>query len=340
MSEPAIGVVIPKVGGLAQPPAVDDLGAFGQWVEELGYESVWTSEGWGSDSFVDLTAIARHTDRVRVGTAVVNVFTRTPAGLAMAIASLDREADGRAVLGLGAGHPKLVENLHDITYERPLRRMHETIELVRALLGSDEDVSYEGQLFEATDFPGLDRDVPIYSAALGETNRRVTGLFSDGWLPYHVPFSQLETAFETVATAAEEAGRDVDDLVVNPFVPAAVSDDSTAARDVIRENLAGYIGAFTDDSYKNVVHAAYPDETEAIADQWRSGDESAAAAAVTDEMVDDFGVAGTAEEARARLDEIANNPVVDVPLVVVPHGTYDAVGEATIRALAPNSRDD
>ena len=78
MSEQATGVVIPKVGGLAQPPAVDDLGEFGQWVEKLGYESVWTSEGWGSDSFVDLTAIARHTERVRVGTAVVNVVVIAP----------------------------------------------------------------------------------------------------------------------------------------------------------------------------------------------------------------------------------------------------------------------
>lgn len=336
MSDPTVGVVIPKRGDVAQPPAVEDLGAFGSLVEDLGYESVWTSEGWGSDSFVDLTTVARHTERVRLGTSVVNVFTRTPAGLAMAVDSLDRVSDGRAVLGLGAGHPKLVEGLHDIPYERPLRRMHETITLVRALLGDDE-VEYDGQLFDVSGFPGLDADVPIYSAALGEQNRRVTGRFSDGWLPYHVPFSRLAGAFEAVADAARDAGRDPDDLVVNPFVPAAVSDDAEEAQDVIRENLAGYVGKFTDDSYKNVVHDAYPEETDRIADRWRSGDEAGAIAAVTDEMVDDFGVAGTPDEARARLRELAGESGVDVPLVVVPHGAYDAVGEQTVRALAPES---
>lgn len=337
MSDLTLGVVIPKRGDVAQPPAVGDLGAFGRLVEDLGYESVWTSEGWGSDSFVDLTTVARHTDRVRLGTSVVNVFTRTPAGLAMAIESLHRVSDGRAVLGLGAGHPKLVEGLHDISFERPLRRMHETITLVRRLLGDEDDVTYDGQLFEVSGFPGLDADIPIYSAALGEMNRRVTGRFSDGWLPYHVPFSRLETAFETVAEAARDAGRDPEDLIVNPFVPAAVSDDPDAARDVIRENLAGYIGKFTDDSYKNVVHEAYPDETDAIASHWRDGDEAGAASAVTDEMVDDFGVAGTPDEARSRLRELAATPVVDIPFVVVPHGAYKKVGEQTIRALAPGA---
>jgi alkanesulfonate monooxygenase SsuD/methylene tetrahydromethanopterin reductase-like flavin-dependent oxidoreductase (luciferase family) len=335
MSTPTVGLVIPKRGAVAQPPAVSDLGAFGRLAEDLGYESVWTSEGWGSDSFVDLTAVARHTDRVRLGTAIVNVFSRTPAGLAMAAASLDRVSGGRAVLGLGAGHPALVEDLHDVPYERPLGRMRETLELVRAFLGPDEEVRYDGRVFEVSGFPGLDADVPIYGAALGETNRRIAGRFSDGWLPYHVPYSRLADAFEAVADAARGAGRDPDDLVVNPFVPAAVSDDAAAARDVIRENLAGYVGKFTDDSYKNVVHAAYPEETERIAERWRAGDEAGAAAAVTGEMVDDFGVAGTPSEARDRLRRLAETPVVDVPLVVVPHGAYDAVGEETVRELAP-----
>lgn len=335
VEEPTVGIVVPKRGSAAQPPAVDDLGAFGRRVENLGYESVWTSEGWGTDSFVDLTAVASHTDRVRVGTAVVNVFSRTPAGLAMAAASLNRVSEGRAVLGLGAGHPKLVETLHDVPYERPLRRMHETVALVRALCGPEDDVRFDGELFETSGFPGLDADVPIYSAALGESNRRVTGRFSDGWLPYHVPYSRLADAFEVVADAARDADRDPDAFAVNPFVPAAVSEDADAARDVIRENLAGYVGKFTDDSYKNVVHATYPMETDRIAERWRAGDEEGAAAAVTAEMVDDFGVAGTPTEARERLRAIASNPVVDVPLVVVPHGAYDAVGDDTVRELAP-----
>lgn len=333
---PTIGVVIPKRDSTAQPPAVDDLGTFGHRVETLGYESVWTSEGWGSDSFVDLTTVARHTERVRLGTAVVNVFSRTPAVLAMAAASLNRTSKGRAVLGLGAGHPKLVEELHDIPYERPMRRMHESITLVRALCASTDDVQYDGEIFEVAGFPGLDADVPIYSAALGEVNRRVTGRFSDGWLPYHVPLSRLSDAFDVVADAARDAGRNPDDLSVNPFVPAAVSEDADVARDVIRENLASYVGKFTDDSYKNAVHEAYPEEAECIAERWRVGDEEGALDAVTPEMVSDFGVAGTPTEARERLRALASNPVVDVPLVVVPHGAYDAVGDDTVQELAPN----
>jgi alkanesulfonate monooxygenase SsuD/methylene tetrahydromethanopterin reductase-like flavin-dependent oxidoreductase (luciferase family) len=303
----------------------------------LGYESVWTSEGWGSDSFVDLAAVARHTDDVRLGTAVVNVFTRTPAGLAMAAATLARVSAGRAVLGLGAGHPGLVGGLHDLRFERPLRRMHETITLVRKLLGDATEVTYDGQLFNVAGFPGLDVEVPIYTGALGEQNRRVTGRFSDGWVPYHVPFSELAEAYETVTDAAADSGRQPEHLVVNPFVPAAVSEDPDRARAIIKENLAGYIGKFTDDSYRNIVHETYPRETDRISNRWRAGDESGAITAVSEEMVADFGVAGTPEQARAQLRDIATSRVVDVPLVVVPHGAYDEVGELTIRALAPGA---
>jgi 5,10-methylenetetrahydromethanopterin reductase len=335
MSEHAVGVLLPKRAEPPRPPIVD-VGEFGELVEGLGYESVWTSEGWGSDAFVELAAIAQHTERVRLGTAIANIFTRTPAGLAMAAASLARVSDGRAVLGLGAGHPGLVEDLHDLPYERPIGRMYETVSLVKAFLqGEDETVEYSRKVFEVSGFPPLGVDVPVYTAALGETNRRICGRVSDGWIPYNIPLSDIGAAFETVAEAAREYGRDPDAIAVTPYVAAAVSDDGEAACRVVRENVASYVGGFTDESYRNAVATRFPAETDAIADAWRAGDEAAAAAAVTDEMVDELGIAGIPEEARERLRTLCAQPVVDVPLVAVPHAASPELADRTVRELAP-----
>ena len=305
---------------------------FAERAADSGYDTVWTGELWGRDAFVVLTEIAQAVD-VGVGTAIVNVYSRTPAALAQAAASLDAVAAEEVRLGLGTSTPKAITDLHGRAFENPPRHLHETAELAAAFLGSDGPVGYDGELFSVRDFPGLDVDVPVYAAALGPATRRATGRVADGWIPHNVPFDHLPDAFETVAEAARERDRDPDVITVAPYVPSAVSEDPAIARDAVKGHLAYYVGS--GEGYRRAVAAAFPERADRVAEAWRDGDREAAKAAVTDEMVDALGVAGDAETARERLREVEANPAVDESIVVVPANASDLVDE-TVAALAPD----
>ena len=311
--------------------------------EEFGYESVWLGELWGTSSPVQLTEIAGNTETITLGTAILNVFSRTPATLAMTANSLDHVSDGRFVLGVGTSTQKAIEDLHGMGFESPVRRAHEAIELTKRFLGqggetdaatgSSGRVAYDGEVFHAADFPPLETDVPIYHAALGRANRRVVARLCDGWIPHNIPFPNLEEAFAYVADHAEEAGRDPTDITVAPYVPAAVAEDSETARDAIRGHIAYYVGS--GEGYQHAVAARFPDAANRIAGAWRSGERQQAVGHVSDEMVSALGVAGTPDEARAQLHELAENSVIDHPIVTIPQQTADELAESTIEALAP-----
>ena len=320
--------------GLLLPPAdvLDPVGV-ATTAESLGYGSVWVPELWGADAFVQLGAVADATDDVRVGTAIANVFSRSPAVLAMAAATVDRYSDGRMTLGTGVSTPKAIEDLHGVEYDRPVRRSHEVIEVVKAYLSDvDERVAYEGEVISVQDFDTLGRDVPVFHAAMGPANRRVVARLADGWIPHNIPFPNLGDAFDYIADHAREADRDPDDITVAPYVPAAVSDDDPdAARDAIRGHVAYYVG--NGEGYRKAVAERFPDEADAVAGNWREGDRDAAKATVTDEMVAGLGVAGTTEQAREQLAALQDGPV-DIPIVTVPRQAADLAME-TVQALAP-----
>jgi alkanesulfonate monooxygenase SsuD/methylene tetrahydromethanopterin reductase-like flavin-dependent oxidoreductase (luciferase family) len=337
MTGSQVGLLLPRTDELPRQPKGGTVAEYGRLAESRGFNSVWTPESWGSDSFLDLAEIAFHTESITLGTAIVHVFTRSPAVIAMAAATLSRLADGRAIFGVGVGHPEAIENRHGLEWDRPVRRTHEAIEVIKALTASDEaTVSYDGEVFRIRNQPPLGESVPVYNAALGKANRRATGRVADGWLPYNLPFDRLAEAFETVATAAREAGRDPTEIEVAPFVPAAVSDDPDEARDVIRANVAAYLGRFTDESYTTVVRRSFPDATARVADAWRRGDREGAIAAVTDEMVDAMGVEGTPEAARRRFREVRDHSVVDRPILMVPNGASAELARRTVDELAPD----
>lgn len=330
-----LGLKLPKTSGIPMWSFEKSAGDWGVRAEGLGYDSIWTSEAWGSHAFVELAEVAVRTEDLRIGTAIANAFSRSPAVLAMAGASLNRLSDGRAVLGVGASHPEVIEGLHGMDYHRPVRRTHETIELVKAMSQGQDPVNYDGELLTSRDFPALDDPFPVYNAALGEANRRVTGRLADGWIPYLVPFSRLEESFETVAMAARGENRDPDDIEVVPQVLAVVDDDTDSARLPIREYVARYVGDF--DAYRNAFSVQFPDVVEEIAEAWQEGDTDGAVEHVTDELVQEVGVAGPPEIARTQLRKVLDIEVVDSCIVYVPNGTPRDILDRTIEELSPRN---
>ncbi len=319
--------------GLILPPAdVMDPVGIATTAEDIGYGSVWMPELWGSDAFVQLGVVARETEGIGIGTAIANVFSRSPAVLAMAAATVDRYADGRMILGTGVSTPKAVTDLHGMEYRRPIRRAHETIAVIKEYLSdAEEPVTYDGEMFDVSDFEALDAEVPVYHAALGPANRRVVGRLADGWIPHMVPFSRLEGAFENIERTAKEAGRDPSEITVAPYVPSVVSDDPEEAKEALRGHIAYYVGS--GEGYRKAVAQRFPEEADRVASLWADDDNAAARAAVTDEMLADLGVAGTPEDAREQMAQLRDG-FVDLPIVTVPK-TGTALAFDTINALAP-----
>jgi alkanesulfonate monooxygenase SsuD/methylene tetrahydromethanopterin reductase-like flavin-dependent oxidoreductase (luciferase family) len=318
--------------GLLVPSMVENVSDYAVRAERLGYDRFWTGELWGRDAFVSLTAAACRTEDLEFGTSIVNVFGRSPATLAQAAATLQRESGGRFTLGLGTSTRKAVEDLHGKEWDRPARRTHETTELTKLFLTAEGRVDYDGELYDVADFPSQESEVPVYTAALGPAMRRATGRTADGWLPHNIPFERLPEAFEVIADAARDAGRNPADFEVAPYVPAAVADDPAEARDIIRGHVAYYAGSGA--GYRRAIGAHF-DETEAIAAAWQDGDRDLARERVTDDMVHALGVAGTESAAREQLERVREVGVVDEPIVVMPGGADEETMDRTIDALAP-----
>lgn len=306
---------------------------FARRAEVLGYDSVWVSEGWGEHAPVVLAEMTEATSTIGLGSAIVNVYSRSPAVLAMAAVSLQRVSDGRLRFGLGTSHRQIIEDLHGLPFERPLERLEESIELLRQYLSADGEVEYTGECFEVAGYDALDAEVPIYNAALGPKNRRLTGRHCDGWIPNNIPLSRIDSDFEAIAESARDAGRDPDDIAVMPWVPSAVHDDPESARDVVRESIAFYLGTYP--FYRRPIAAKYPDAVERIVDAWED-DRSTASGAVPDGMVQAMGVAGTPDDARRQLRELVEGSVIDTPIIALPPFADDELVQSTMERLAPS----
>lgn len=306
-------------------PAAELL-SYAQLVDELGYETIFVPEAWSREAFSTLGWLAANTSRVRLGPGVANVFSRTPALLAQAIATLDDVSGGRAVLGLGTSGPGVIENWHGMKFEKALRRTREAVEIIRlALAGSKVD--YDGEIFKVRNFrlgfkPPRER-VPIYIGSLGPKNNAQTGQIADGWIPIWLPL-------EGISEARAELNAPID---IAPYVMTCVSNSPDEAYDLVRPHLAYYVGGMGT-FYRNVMaRFGFPEEAERIHLLWQSGKRKEAIGAVTNQMVDRVAIAGSADHCRRRIEEY-RFAGVHMPVIVVPHGASREIFRKTLEALA------
>lgn len=304
--------------------------------EEAGFESVFVPEAWGRDAFVALGHLAAATSRVLLGTGIVNVYSRSAALIAMAAATLDELSGGRAVLGLGVSGRAVIEGWHGVPMSRPLRRLRETTEAVRAILRR-ERAGWEGETvrvaprFTLAFRPPRDR-IPIYHACLTPAAIRQCAEVADGWLPYLLTPAALANDVALVAEGLRAAGRDRAAFTVAPLVPALFSSDSDAARARLKRPVAFYLGGmgrFYHEVLSRHGHGAAADRVRA---EWTAGRRDAAAAAVPDELVDALALTGPPERCRARLEEFAAAGA-DVVVIYLPPEADPETAAATVRGL-------
>ena len=214
------------------------------WPKAWGTTWYGCPKAGGTDSLTRLAAFATATNRIRLGTGILPVFSRTPTLTAMSALGMDLLSGHRFTLGLGVGHQGSVEGGHGIPFERPVTRIKETTDIVKRLLGG-EAVSHQGKVFNVTNANlGFNREfrVPIYIAALGPRMVELAGEVADGVLLNWAAPSYLETALERLHRGARRAGRDPGDIDVACYIRVAVTTNDDLVRAPLRQQILRYSG--------------------------------------------------------------------------------------------------
>jgi len=182
-----------SIGSLLQTKNVVE---FSSTVDKLEHiDSIWVPESWGKEAFSTLGAISQVTSNVKLGTSIINIYSRTPATIAMGAISIDKLSDNRMIIGLGASTAAIVENLHGLKYSDPLERMKEYIQSIRSLIHSQEKTSYSGNIVKINNFKILENtgtQIPIYIAAVNKKMINIGLKFADGLLFYLRPMNEIK----------------------------------------------------------------------------------------------------------------------------------------------------
>lgn len=315
-----------------------DCMRFARAAEDAGFEAVWQAESrLVREATVPLAAYAATTERIAVGSGVVNTWTRNAALLAATFVTLDDLAPGRVLLGLGAWWDPLARKV-GISRRRPLRCMREVVEACRRLF-TLEEVSYEGD-FVSLDAVRIDvvhgeraaRRIPIYIGATGPKMLELSGEIADGvLLNYMVSPAYNDLAMESIAAGAKRSGRDLDGVDRPQLIVCSLDPDRRKALDAARLLLTQYLGQQPHIMKASGVDPSLIEEINAVVD-WPATAEQVqdASTLVPDDVVQMVSASGTAEECRAKVSEyIARGATCPV---LYPLG--DDV-EAMIDAFAP-----
>jgi F420-dependent oxidoreductase-like protein len=283
--------------------------------ERLGASSVWLPEFWGHDALTPLGALAQVTESIRLGTAIVQLGTRTPAMLAMSGMTLQQLSGGRFVLGVGTSGPQVMEGWHGVDFAKPVTRTRETIEIIR-LVTSGERLSYDGEVFTLPLPGGEGRplrsavppvDVPVYIAALGPANLRLAGSHAQGWIGNSFLCETADVFFDEIAAGAEQAGRSLSDVDLTVAVSCELTDDVEGAGRRHAEGYAFTFGAMGS-ARTNFYNQAFERQGfgQAVAEvqrRWLAGDREGARRAVPTEIGLRTNLIGPDDQVRDRLRE-------------------------------------
>src|SRR4051812_43034118 len=292
----------------------DDQLALVQEAERLGYDSVWTAEAYGSDAATILGWLAGFTSRIRLGAAIFQMPGRSPAMTAMTAATLDQLSGGRMTLGIGSSGPQVAEGWHGQRFARQLQRTREYVAVVRMALARKR-VEFHGETLELPlpDGPGkalkltispVQKQMPIYVAAIGPKNTALTAEIADGWLPTlfspeHV--GEFRPLLEEGFARAGD-GKGFDSFEIAPTVSVNVSDDLEGARDSMRDYVALYVGGMgsrKQNFYNALVQRyGFEDAAREVQELYLGGRQHEAAAALPGELIDQVGLVGPADHRR------------------------------------------
>jgi len=274
--------------------------------DELGYDSAYTTHIAGRDSLTLLMAYAAVSERIRLGTGVLPIYSRTPVATAQQAATIDEFSRGRMVIGLGVSHQVTVENWYGVELVKPIKAMREYVGIVRAaFLGEDPP---DGEIFRSNfRFMGIQPrpDLPIYVAALSPKMLRAAGEIADGvmlWLcnPEYI----REVVVPEVRAGRERAGKSMSGFDIVAAVPAAATDDRDAAYATMRSDLVTY---FSLPFYRAMIErSGFAEDIAAFDAGMQAGDVEGAKAAISDRFLEALTAIGSPQDVRAGVQRYAD----------------------------------
>lgn len=294
--------------------------AIAQEAERLGYDSLWTAEAYGSDAVTPLVWLAAKTEKIKVGTAIMQMPARTPAMTAMTAMTVDLLTGGRFLLGIGASGPQVVEGWHGVAYGKLLTRTREYVAILKTIFKREQPLEFHGEYYDIPVRGGtglgkplksivhpLRADIPIYVAAIGPKNVALAAELADGWLPVFFSPDRMSIFRSSLdeGFARRTDGKTIDNFDIAPTVSVVVGDNVDACRAKVKPNLALYIGgmgARGKNFYNELAcRYGYEDAAKTIQDLYLAGKKAEAVAAVPDALVDEVALCGPRERIAERL---------------------------------------
>jgi F420-dependent oxidoreductase-like protein len=313
--------------------------------DRLGLDSAWVAEAWGQDAVSVLGMLAGKTDRIGLGSGLMQIPARRATATAMAAVSLDVLSEGRFRLGLGLSGPQVSEGWYGVPFTNNLRRTREYVDVVRRTLAreqilleleGDEPGLGLGKPLKLLARPVQDR-LPVYLGSIGPKAVRQTGAIADGWLPFMLDPTEPELLLGPLREGAESAGRSLADIDIAPVVPLAIDEHIDAARNAVRPWLAFYLGSMGAKSKNFYVELAerqgHGAAAREVQEKGLAGDRLGAVAAVTDGLVDAGAIATTPtglDERLATYERAGVTTLVAVPCGDDKPGVLRALAAATV----------
>ena len=310
-----------------------DYMALAEQAERAGFESFWTNEDIGYDSLALMSAASQRTERIKLGTAIVNCYTRSAFQLAMATATLDELSGGRAVIGISTGHTPWNDLGHGMPIEAPVARLREYVEFLKKALTGDP-FTHDGRFFPGVDtqlhFEPVRRTVPIHIAAARPQMTKLAGEVADGIILNVVTADYVRnTVLDRFCSAARDAGRDTDALEVTALVTCCVSDDREEAINQARQTFAFRIRRNL--GMLDILSPEYHEETRYLHNLIQEGKTAQAESEASETLVTQIMNAGSPDDVWNGLQKYFDAGCTRVVAVAYPRGRLDI--ERMINAL-------
>lgn len=295
-----------KIGLIVENVNARDYVSQARIAERMGFDSFWVPEDYAyPGAFSACGAIAASTSKIKIGTGVVNPFTRHPVLTAMELASLDQLSNGRAILGLGGGIKLWIEEQMGIPYQKPVAALRDAVTIIRRLFAG-EALEYRGKVLRASAGIRFNLEpqraaVPIILSATGPKALELAGEIADGMMPVCAGTEGIRKAVEHVKIGAARAGRSLVDFDFSAAIITSVADNDRAARDAIKPLLATFLGWFANQPELSIFtdYGLTPADVREIREGYPRGE--IRADLVSEAMVDGLALAGNPERCRAQL---------------------------------------
>ena len=306
--------------GAFGPPGGERLVQLAKEAENLGYDTIWAPEIYGADCFTPLTWIGANTERINLGTSIMQISARTPASAAMHAVALDYLSNGRLILGIGVSGPQVVEGWYGQPYPKPLARTREWVAIFRQIVSREAPVSFAGKHYQLP-LPGgtglgkplklilhpVRERIPVYLGAEGPKNVAMGAEICDGWIPMFLSPYRMMTMYEDAMRIRNA------DFQIAASVPVIIDDDVQRALDQIKQNVGFYVGGMGAKSFNvhkdHVTRMGFGDAADRVQELFFAGRRDEAMAAVPNELCDEIALVGPKARIRERLAAWKESPV-------------------------------